>query len=271
MYEVSLDCQRIGVGCGGFMSPMRRVVEAARRTPEAHYTNNGDAPRESQEMTDARQVDGEGDSPLRQLSPIERNIPTTNEQWEDNREPEIIREQIPLLNGVLPTSRGELERTSETIGVTTMTPITTTRTIPMVSVSISSTPQVSSTGIEEGISTIGPICLPEEDPQIPCLVCGVDCMIHNPRYRYCMNCGQRLLGPHTCLNELENLEPHVKQHLTPQVVTGPIEQEQRQTYVPEGSHILLPKDTDAESFGDIEISNTQMRHIDSATRPVPPI
>ena len=86
----------------------------------------------------------------------------------------------------------------------------------MASVSISSTPHVSSTGIEEGISTIGPICLPEEDPQIPCPVCDVvDCMIHNPRQRYCMNCRQRLLGPHTCLNELEHLEPHVKQHLTP--------------------------------------------------------
>ena len=42
---------------------------------------------------------------IQQLSPIEKNIPTTNEQWEDNnREPEIIMEQIPLLNGVLPTS-----------------------------------------------------------------------------------------------------------------------------------------------------------------------
>ena len=64
-----------------------------------------------------------------------------------------------------------------------MTPMTTTRTMPIAYVSISSTPQVSSTGIEEGISTIGPICLPEEDPQIPCPVCDIiDCMIHNPRH-----------------------------------------------------------------------------------------
>ena len=193
-----------------------KKMNGAHRTPEAHYTTNGDAPRETQEMTDAHQVDGEGDLTLRQLSPIERNIPTINEQWEDKREPEIIREQIPLLNGVLPTSQGELERTSETIGVTTMTPITTTRTMPMASVSISSTPQVCSTGIEEGISNIEPICLPEEDPQTPCPVCDiVDCMIHNPRHRYCMNCIQKLLGPHTCPNELEHSEPHVEQHLTP--------------------------------------------------------
>ena len=65
----------------------------------------GDAPREFQEMTNAHHVDGEGDSTSRQLPPIERHIPTINEQWKDsNREPEIIMEQIPLLNGMLPTS-----------------------------------------------------------------------------------------------------------------------------------------------------------------------
>ena len=84
------------------MSPMRRVAEAARRTPDTHYTDNVDTPRESQEMID---VNDEADLTSRQLPPTERNIPTTNEQWEDNnREPEIIMEQIPLLNGVLPTS-----------------------------------------------------------------------------------------------------------------------------------------------------------------------
>ena len=117
---------------------------------------------------------------------------------------------------MLPTSWGELETTPENIGVTTMTPITTTRIMPIASVSISSTTQVSSTGIEEGISTIGPICLPEKDPQIPCPVFDVvDCMIHNPRHRYCMNCGHRLLGLHTCLNELQHSELHMVQHPTP--------------------------------------------------------
>ena len=94
--------------------------------------------------------------------------------------------------------------------------MTTTRTMLIASVSILSTAQVSSTGIEERLSTIGPICLPEEDPQIPCPVCDIiDCMIHNPRHQYCMNCGQRLLEPHTCPNELEHPEPPMLQHPTP--------------------------------------------------------
>ena len=119
-------------------------------------------------------------------------------------------EQIPLLNGVLPTSLCKTETIPEN------TVVTTTRTMPTESVSISSTPQVSSTGIEEGIATIGPICLPEEDSQTPCPVYDViDCMLHNPRHRHCMNCGQRLLGPHACPNELEHLELPLVQHLTP--------------------------------------------------------
>ena len=153
-----------------------------------------------------------------------------------------------------------------------MTPITTTKTMPIASVSISSTPQVSSTGIEEGISTIGPVCLPEEDPQIPCPVCDViDCMIHNPRHRYCINCGQRLLGPHACPNELEHPEPPLVQHLTPRVVTGPIEQEQRRTHLHEDPQILLPEDTDGESFGGMVLNNARMQNMDLVSRPVPPI
>ena len=29
-------------------------------------------------------------------------------------------------------------------------------------------------------------------------------MIHNPRHCYCMDCGQRLMGPHICPNETEH-------------------------------------------------------------------
>ena len=51
------------------------------------------------------------------------------------------------------------------------------------------------------------VALTEEEPQIICSVCGtVDCMIHNPRHRYCMYCGQRLIGPHVCPNT-ENVGP----------------------------------------------------------------
>ena len=66
------------------MSPMRRVAEAACRTPEAHYTDNVDIPRESQEMIDTHHVDEERDSALKQFFSTERNVPTTNEQREDN-------------------------------------------------------------------------------------------------------------------------------------------------------------------------------------------
>ena len=149
-------------------------------------------------------------------------------------------EQIPLLNGVLPTSQGETETIPENAVVTTTTPITTTRTMPIASVSISSTPQVSSTGTEEGTSTIGLICLPEEDPQIPCPVCDIiDCMIHNPRHRYCMNCGQRLLGPHACPNEIEHPGPPMVQHMTPLGATGLMEPEQRRTHLPEDPYYYL--------------------------------
>ena len=63
---------------------------------------------------------------------------------------------------------------------------------------------------------------------------------------------------YACPNELEHPEPHMVQHPTPRVVTGPREQEQRRTHLPEDPHILLPEDTDAESFGEMVLSNTRM-------------
>ena len=150
-------------------------------------------------MADTQHVDEERDSIQRQFPPTERHIPTNGEQhsnrWEDtNVEPEIIVEQAPLLNGGPPTLQSECGTIPESTTTVPTTPVSTTRTTPIESVSISSTLQVSSTGMEESIPTTRPICLPEEDPQIPCPVCDViDCMIHNPRHRYCMNCGQRLL------------------------------------------------------------------------------
>ena len=107
-----------------------------------------------------------------------------------------------------PTSQNEPETIPRNVIVSTTTLMTTTGTTAIESASIPSTPQVNSTGIEEKTSTMRQIYLPEEDPQIPCSVCEViDCMIHNPRHRYCMNCGQRLLGPHACPDERECPEP----------------------------------------------------------------
>ena len=132
----------------------------------------------------------------------EERTPTTREPysnlWEDNsRGPKIIVECVPLLNGGPPTSQNEPEaipRSAVTV------PITTTGTTTIESASIPSTPQVY--------------------PQIHCPGCDVvDCMIHNPKHRYCMNCGQRLLGPHACPNERECPEPPIVQHPIPIGVT----------------------------------------------------
>ena len=182
------DNRRTGIGHGGFMSPMRRVAEAAHRIPEVQYTDNTETLRESHEMVDTHHIDEEKNSTLRQIPQTERNIPTTSEQhsnqWEDdNREPEIIVEHVPLLNGGPSNSWSECETSSEAARIITTTPAVTMRTTSIEAVSISSTPQVSSTGMEERIPTTRPICLPEEDPQIPCPVCDVvDCMIHHPRH-----------------------------------------------------------------------------------------
>ena len=59
-------------------------------------------------------------------------------------------------------------------------------------------------GMTERVPLTEPICLTAEDLQIRCTVCNtIDCMIHNPRHLYCMDCGQRLLGPHVCSNRIE--------------------------------------------------------------------
>ena len=113
-------------------------------------------------------------------------------------------EHVPLLNGEPPTSQEE-SRTTIASTVATTTFATTNGPISMESISLSSTPQVSSTGMEEGIPLNRPICLTEEDPQITCSIRNIiDCMIHNPRHHYCMDCGQR---PHICPNEIERSNP----------------------------------------------------------------
>ena len=123
------------------------------------------------------------------------------------RDPEVVVEHASLLNGGPPTSQQEIVTPMTTTGTATST-TAPTGPISMEAVSISSTPPVSSTGVEERIPLNDPICLMEEDPQIRCTVCNAtDCMVHNPRHQYCIDCGQRLLGPHTCSNEIEHLDP----------------------------------------------------------------
>ena len=62
--------------------------------------------------------------------------------------------------------------------------------------------------------------LPSEDPHIPCSVCEViDCMIHNPHHRYCVDCGRRLLGPHIFPNVDQDLR---RLYTPPQIPREPL-------------------------------------------------
>ena len=253
------------------MSPMRRVAEAARRVPEVQDINIVETPRGPPNINVTDQW-SEGRDLIPELSqPIEEILPSAVEQQasvsEDTiREPEIVVEHIPLLNGGPPTSREESRTTIASTGATT-TFATTTGTIPMESVSLSSTPQVSSTGMEEGIPLNRPICLTEEDPQITCSICNIiDSMIHNPRHSYCMDCGQRLMGPHICPNEIEHSDPSRTQNPIMVSRTQPIEPENRRTRLPE---VLLPPpdDLNMETFREMVLNCT---HMDSATRHIPP-
>ena len=111
-----------------------------------------------------------------------------------------------MLNGGPPTSQQDAVIPVTTTGTMTST---TAPTVPISTeaVSISSTPPVSSTGVEERILLNDPIHLTEEDPQIRCTVCNtIDCMMHNPRHWYCMDCGQRLLEPHIYSNQTEHTD-----------------------------------------------------------------
>ena len=209
------------------MSPMRRVAEAARRVPEVQDINISDSPRDSTDIhiveqeTEGQDINLESSQTIREVIPS--NVKQQTGVRDDTmREPRMVEEHVPLLNGGPPTSREE-HRTTTINTAATSTFVTTTATVPRESMSLPSTPQVSSTGIEEGVSLHGPICLPEEDPQITCSICNiVDCMIHNPRHRYCMDCGQRLMGPHICPNETEHSDPTRTQTSTMTRRTQPI-------------------------------------------------
>ena len=150
------------------MSPMRRVAKAAHRVPEVQDINIVETPRGPPNINITNQW-SEGRDLLPELSqPIEEILLLTVEQQasmrEDTiREPEVLVEHIPLLNGGPPTSWEEA-RTTIASTVATTTFATTTGTILMESISLSSTPQVSSTGMEEGIPLSRSICLTEEDP-----------------------------------------------------------------------------------------------------------
>ena len=134
------------------MSPMQRLAEAVRRVPsvqdiivEGTMENLPDAPINDQ-WDDSIHVTPE------LTQPMENNIPSTMEQPLNEREntirdPEDIAEHVPLLNGGPPTSQQNTVTPITTTGTMTFT-TAPTRPISKEAVSISSTPPVSSTGME---------------------------------------------------------------------------------------------------------------------------
>ena len=86
-----------------------------------------------------------------------------------------------------------------------------------------------------------------------------------------MNCGQRLLGPHACPNEIEHPGSSTVQHPIPLGATGPTEPEQRRAHLPEDLRLLLLEDTDEESFREMVLCSAHMLNMDLVTRPVLPM
>ena len=120
-------------------------------------------------------------------------------------EPIIVTEHVPLLNGGPSSSQQDVVNPTPTTE-TTASRSTSTEPVPTEIVSRPPTLPDASTNATERAPLKEPIHLTTEDPQIRCTICNtVDCMIHNPIHRYCMACGQRLLGPHICSNQEERL------------------------------------------------------------------
>ena len=203
--------------------------------------------------------------------PIGDNIPLNveqplNERENTVREPEFVAEHVSLLNGEPPTSQQDAVTPITTTGIMTST-TAPTGPISTEAVSISSTPPVSSTGMEERIPLNEPICLTEEDPQIRCTVCNtIDCMVHNPRHWYCMDCGQRLLGPHICSNQTKHTDTSRTQN--------PIRTDEIRPMEPENytSEILLPRhyEPNAEVLEARVSGNNPLINRDPTVRPLPP-
>ena len=86
----------------------------------------------------------------------------------------------------------------------------------------------------------------------------------------------RLLGPHACPNEREHPEPPIVQYPFPVGVTRTTEPErrtescERRAHFP-GDPLLLPEDTDVESFKEMVLSRARMLNMDLVTRPISPI
>ena len=136
---------------------------------------------------------------------------------------------------------------------------------------------------DQRIETIQDSCevisvLPSEDPHIPCSICEViDCMIHNPHHRYCMNCGRRLLGPHICPNvDQDQRRPHTPPQIPREPLGITMSPEQVRRNVPcsmEEDNIVSMEDSEVESFQDTVRRGARMLNMDLIPRStdVPPL
>ena len=195
------------LGRGGFMSPMRWIAEAVRRVLSVQdvnivstVENIPDTPVNDQ-WDDSIGVTPELNPPIDNSISSSIN-PLLHEREDTSEDPLIVAEHVPLLNGGPTTSQQAVVDSTPTTGTITSTP--PAEPILAETVSIPPTPPDTSMGITERVPLTEPICLTTEDLQIRCTICNtIDCMIHNPRHRYCMDCGQRLLGPHVCSNRID--------------------------------------------------------------------
>ena len=140
-------------GQGGFMSPMQRVAEATCRIPEVQDTDVREGPLDHLEENERTQRSEERDVDLehRQMTRgmLQVSMELQVREREDNiQEPDIMTEQVPLLNGG-PPARREVLRSTPITRITMAITTSTTQTPPMESLSLSSTPPVSSTGMGE--------------------------------------------------------------------------------------------------------------------------
>ena len=220
--------RRPAYGRGGFMSPMRQVAEAAQHVPEAVYsdpeTQNRSPPMVAT-IPEERQRDQSSISPQGEPQNVERGhslqqqpnaVSPVNirDDWEIE-EPVIIPVSEPVLNGGPPMCN----RTPTSIS---MEPPGRERE-ERISLSPRREDSLSTENQRTEIAQVSReviSVLPSEDPHIPCSFCEViDCMIHNPHHRYCMDCGHRLLGPHICPNVDQDLR---RPHTPPKIPREPL-------------------------------------------------
>ena len=194
------------------------MAEAAQRVPEAVYSDSETQNRSSPIVTtipEEQQRDQSSILPQGEFQNMERGDslqqqPNTvspmniGDDWE-TAEPVIIPVSEPVLNGGPPMHN----RTPTPIH---MEPPGREREVR---ISLSSRREDSLPTENQRADTMQDSCevismLPSEDLHIPCPMCEViDCMIHNPHHRYCMDCGHRLLGPHIWPNvDQDQRRPH---------------------------------------------------------------